>query len=99
MMTTDESNDLTRAYAAMQSEDYTLARELLERAAGTGIHSGSLHLGWLCEQGLGGPVNIERALQLYELGRDHDRCLGSYYLGSMLMKKGQKEDARSLFEE
>jgi len=98
-MNASESNDLTRAYAAMESEDYKLARELLERAVGSGAHAGSLHLGWLCEQGLGGAVDVDRALQLYELGRDHDRCLGSYYLGSLLMKKGQSEEARQLLEE
>lgn len=98
-MNDNEDTDLTRAFAAMESEDYTQARELLERAAGNGAHAGSLHLGWLCEQGLGGAVDIDRALQLYELGRDQDRCLGSYYLGSLLMKRGQKEEARALYEE
>lgn len=98
-MTNGESNDLTRAYAAIESEDYKLARELLEREAGNNSHSGSLHLGWLCEQGLGGAVDTDRALVLYELARNHDRCLGSYHLGSMLMKKGKKEEARLLFEE
>lgn len=94
-----ESNDLTRAYDAMESEDYRLARELFEQAIGSGARAGSIHLGWLFEQGLGGSVDVARALQLYELGRSDDRQLGSYHLGSLLMKQGQSDKARQLLEE
>ena len=98
-MNDHDSNELKRAYAAMEKHEYELAREALERAIENGAQEGSLHLGWLCEQGLGGPADVARAMHLYEIGRDHDRRLGSYYLGSLLMKNGQGEKARQLLEE
>ena len=98
-MDNSTDSDLTRAFAAMKREDYESARQLLVRAVASGDHGGAVHLGWLWGQGLGGPVNIESAMQCYELARAHDRCAGSYYLGSLLMRQGQNERARQLLEE
>lgn len=83
----------------MERRDYQLARNEFDRAIDAGVLDGAIHLGWLCEQGLGGPQDIERATRLYEVGRSQDRRLGSYHLGSLLMRSGQTEKARQLLEE
>lgn len=84
----------------MEREDYARARELLELAKQSGgLGAGSLQLGWLCERGLGGPPDIKRAMDLYEIARSHDVALGSYHLGSLLMRQGQSDRAMQLMAE
>jgi TPR repeat protein len=99
VMNDTTNTELTHAYTAMDSQNYALARKLLEIDAAAGGEEGALHLGWLCEQGLGGVTDTDRAVQLYKVARNSDRCLGSYYLGSLLMRKDQVEEARQLLEE
>lgn len=98
-MTDFNIDELDRAYAALEEHKYEFAREVLDRAVRSGVREASLTLGWLLEQGFGGPKDLDRARSLYEAGLAHDRQLGAYYLGSFLRRAGQKEEARQLLEE
>ena len=98
-MTDFHIDELDQAYAALEEHNYEFARGVFDRAVKRGVHEAALTLGWLLEQGFGGPKDLDRARSLYEAGLAHDRRLGAYYLGSFLRRAGQKEEARQLLEE
>lgn len=98
-MTDFRVDELDQAYAALEKHNYEFARGVFDRAVKSGVHEAALTLGWLSEQGFGGPKDLDRARSLYETGLAHDRRLGAYYLGSLLRRTGQKEEARQLLEE
>jgi TPR repeat protein len=95
-MTATQQSDL--AFAALEREDYALARQLLESLVASGNQEGEIHLGWLCELGLGGPSDLAQAQRLYEAVLTRDSALGSYHLGVLLMKHGDRRKALELLE-
>ena len=68
------------------------ARAVFEIALNSGITDARYYLGLACEKGLGGPKDVDRAMQLYSQG-DADGCLmcttrlGDVYLEGVLFKK------------
>ena len=86
-------------YEALLRGDHVTARSEFERALSDGGGEEVLvHLGWLLESGLGGPVDIERGKALYRAALEHAPGLASYYLGRVLMREGNRIEGTPLLE-
>jgi TPR repeat protein len=84
-------------FDALTKNEYAAARAAFERAQSEGGGEDALiHLGWLLEQGLGGPVDVPRAEGLYRKALQDAPGLASYHLGLLLMKENRREEGSEL---
>jgi TPR repeat protein len=82
--------------AEFESGNYELARHLLK--AVTRNSEEELALAYLYQQGLGGSVEIEKALKIYELLSSNGNPQGMYYLGTLFLQKRDLSGALLSFE-
>jgi TPR repeat protein len=84
--------ELQQACDAFAANNYDLARPIFLKKFAAGCSEVGLSLGWLLQQGLGGPRNIEQACQIYTAMLPSEDGAAEYYLGRLILE--QKKNAQ-----
>lgn len=87
------------AIAAFEDGDYARARTIFELLESEHLGRGHLYLGWMCDQGLGGPEDAAKAEHHYRCVVEAGELDGKYYLAASLQRRGEIQSAAALYEE
>jgi TPR repeat protein len=92
-MQTQEKTPLERGYDLMNEGKYEEALPLLRSLADQGSEYACLYLAWLYQMGLGVAKDQAEAEKLYRAVADTGSPMGQHYLGNLLRKLEQFEQA------
>jgi TPR repeat protein len=81
------------------AQDYPEALRWLEAASGKGAARAMVWLGWMRERGLGAPVDVERANELFEMAAERGEFLGCVFLARLLVARGDGGGALRWYRE
>jgi len=91
-------HDLKNAMKAYWSDDYDRAFTLFDALSQQGDERVNFHLGWLYMHGFGTPQDFTKAKEFFKKFEEQEPGPGIYYLGSLLLKERNLEEAKLAFE-
>ena len=93
----DNQSRLRAAHADMTAGRYGEARAAFEQLESEGEQQALLYLGWMHEQGLGGPVDAAQALACYRTLCGTGDSVACYHAASLEFRHGNSAQALDLF--
>jgi TPR repeat protein len=91
-----QPSEFDRAVAQINAGNYEQARKLLEELESN--EEAQLQLAYLYQTGQGGPKDIEKAQEIYQLLSNSGSANAIYYLASIFLEKRQLRKALDCFE-
>lgn len=88
--------DISEVMREVDKGNYENARKMLEPLRDN--TNAQLQLAYLCQMGLGGAKEIEKATAIYTTLANAGDSQGAYYLGALLLERNQLDQALHCFE-